>query len=73
MENANLSVWVFSEPQTGEPVKRTQSMIGCDVSDHVTHGLQNTTDPHRRDLVNSEPQMANSLHQSHMSVNSKSM
>jgi len=25
----------------------------------------------RRDLVNGEPQMANSLHQSHMSVNSK--
>jgi len=43
-------------------------VIGCDVSDHVTHGSHNTNDPRAgRDLVNGEPQLANSLHQSYVS------
>jgi len=42
-------VWVFNEPRTGEPVKRelfanSETVIGRDVSDHVTHGSHNTND-----------------------------
>ena len=40
-------VWVFSELRTGEPVKHKLfgAVIGCDISDHVTHGSHNTNDP----------------------------
>ena len=74
----HLWVWVFSELRTGKPVKCELfansngdwlwRQWSCDM-----WFTQYEWCSCRRDLVNSEPQMANSLHQSHMSINSKSM
>ena len=71
-------VWVFSEPRTGEPVKR--ELFANSDDDWPWHQWSRDTWfaeyqwPSRgRDSVNSKPQMANSLHQSPVSVNSKSM
>ena len=71
---AGYETVVFSEPRTGEPVKR--ELFAKSVDDWPWRQWSRDTrfakyqwPSPRRDLVNSVPQMVNSLHQSRMSVN----
>ena len=78
LSNIGCGYLANCKPRTGEPVKC--ELFANSVGDWLWRQWSRDTwfaeyqwPSCRRDLVNSEPQMANSLHQSHMSVNSKSM